>query len=76
MTIIMHDLAGADPDLRFSPYCWRIRFALAHKGLPVRPLPGLGGEDVPSAEAGAGRPAQPAESLDSIWNGLVKMLGG
>jgi glutathione S-transferase len=39
MTIIMHDLAGADPDLRFSPYCWRIRFALAHKGLPVETIP-------------------------------------
>jgi glutathione S-transferase len=39
MTIIMHDLAGADPDLRFSPYCWRSRFALAHKGLPVETLP-------------------------------------
>jgi glutathione S-transferase len=35
----MHDLAGADPDLRFSPYCWRIRFALAHKGLPVQTVP-------------------------------------
>jgi glutathione S-transferase len=39
MSIIMHDLAGADPDLRFSPYCWRTRFALAHKGLPVETLP-------------------------------------
>jgi glutathione S-transferase len=39
MTIIMHDLAGADPALRFSPYCWRIRFALAHKGLPVETIP-------------------------------------
>ncbi len=39
MTIIMHDLAGADPDLRFSPYCWRTRFALAHKGLPVETIP-------------------------------------
>ena len=39
MSIIMHDLAGADPDLRFSPYCWRIRFALAHKGLPVETIP-------------------------------------
>ena len=39
MTIIMHDLAGADPELRFSPYCWRIRFALAHKGLPVETIP-------------------------------------
>ena len=35
----MHDLAGADPALRFSPYCWRIRFALAHKGLPVETMP-------------------------------------
>src|SRR5271156_1460867 len=39
MSIIMHDLAGADPDLRFSPYCWRTRFALAHKGLPVETIP-------------------------------------
>ena len=39
MTIIMHDLAGADPALRFSPYCWRTRFALAHKGLPVETIP-------------------------------------
>ena len=35
----MYDLAGADPDLRFSPYCWRTRFALAHKGLPVETIP-------------------------------------
>jgi glutathione S-transferase len=39
MSIIMHDLAGADPDLRFSPYCWRTRFALAHKGMPVETIP-------------------------------------
>jgi glutathione S-transferase len=39
MTILLHDLAGADPDLRFSPYCWRTRFALAHKGLPVETIP-------------------------------------
>jgi glutathione S-transferase len=39
MSIILYDLAGADPDLRFSPYCWRIRFALAHKGLPVETVP-------------------------------------
>lgn len=39
MTITLYDLAGADPDLRFSPYCWRTRFALAHKGLPVATVP-------------------------------------
>ena len=32
----LFDLAGADEHRRFSPYCWRIRLALAHKGLPVR----------------------------------------
>jgi glutathione S-transferase len=39
MSIVLYDLAGADPDVRFSPYCWRIRFALAHKGLPVETVP-------------------------------------
>src|SRR4051812_12760581 len=39
MSIVMYDLAGADPDVRFSPYCWRARFALAHKGLPVETVP-------------------------------------
>jgi glutathione S-transferase len=34
--IELYELAGADPALRFSPYCWRIRMALAHKGLEAR----------------------------------------
>jgi glutathione S-transferase len=29
----LYELAGADPDLRFSPHCWKTRMALAHKGL-------------------------------------------
>lgn len=33
MPIEMWDLAGADEAVRFSPYCWRIKMALAHKGL-------------------------------------------
>lgn len=39
MSVRMYDLAGADPRLRFSPYCWRIRMALAHKGLQVETVP-------------------------------------
>jgi glutathione S-transferase len=35
----LYDLAGAEPDRRFSPYCWRIRLALAHKKLPVETIP-------------------------------------
>jgi len=38
MSIRMYDLAGADPARRFSPYCWRIRMALAHKGLEVETI--------------------------------------
>jgi glutathione S-transferase len=37
--IRLHDLAGADPALRFSPYCWRTKLALAHKGLDFEALP-------------------------------------
>jgi glutathione S-transferase len=35
----LYDLAGAEPDRRFSPYCWRIRLALAHKKLTVETIP-------------------------------------
>jgi glutathione S-transferase len=35
----LYDLAGADPDVRFSPYCWRTRMALAHKNLAVETVP-------------------------------------
>jgi glutathione S-transferase len=34
--IDFYELTGADPNLRFSPYCWRIRMALAHKSLNAR----------------------------------------
>ena len=36
---VLYDLAGAEPERRFSPYCWRTRMALAHKGLEVRTVP-------------------------------------
>ena len=39
MTIQLYDLAGQDDECRFSPYCWRVRMALAHKGLAVETLP-------------------------------------
>ncbi|OYV34260.1 MAG: glutathione S-transferase [Rhodospirillales bacterium 20-64-7] len=34
MRRLLYDLAGADDMLRFSPYCWRTKLALAHKNLP------------------------------------------
>jgi glutathione S-transferase len=37
--IDFYELAGADQAVRFSPYCWRVRMALAHKGVEARALP-------------------------------------
>ena len=39
MAITLYDLAGAEDDRRFSPYCWRIRMALKHKGLEFESVP-------------------------------------
>ena len=38
MTITLYELVGRD-DRRFSPYCWRTRMALAHKGLDYETVP-------------------------------------
>ncbi|HTV87896.1 MAG TPA: glutathione S-transferase family protein [Stellaceae bacterium] len=39
MPITLYDLAGEEADRRFSPFCWRTRMALAHKGLDVETVP-------------------------------------
>jgi glutathione S-transferase len=39
MAITLYDLAGAEAERRFSPFCWRSRMALAHKGLAVETVP-------------------------------------
>jgi glutathione S-transferase len=39
MPITLYDLAGANPALRFSPYCWRTKLALRHKGLDYETIP-------------------------------------
>lgn len=38
MSLKLYELVGAD-DRRFSPYCWRVRMALAHKGLEAELIP-------------------------------------
>ena len=35
----LYELAGADPEVRFSPHCWKTRMALAHKGLDPAAVP-------------------------------------
>ena len=39
MMITLYDLAGAEAERRFSPFCWRTKMALAHKGLAVETVP-------------------------------------
>jgi glutathione S-transferase len=39
MAIQLYDLAGAEDDRRFSPYCWRVKMALKHKGLDFEAIP-------------------------------------
>lgn len=51
----LFDLAGADDNRRFSPYCWRVRLALAHKGLPVETVPWRFTEKDRIAASGQGR---------------------
>ena len=51
----LYDLAGAEEDRRFSPFCWRTRLALAHKGLPVATIPWRFSEKQRLAPTGQGR---------------------
>ncbi len=39
MTRKLYELTGSEDDRRFSPYCWRIVMALAHKGLEFEGIP-------------------------------------
>lgn len=55
MSRTLYDLAGAEPDRRFSPYCWRTKLALAHKGLDVDTVPWRFNEKGVIAFSGQGR---------------------
>jgi len=55
MTITLYDLAGAEADRRFSPFCWRTRMAIAHKGLAVETVPWRFTEKDVLAPTGQGR---------------------
>lgn len=54
MTIQIYELCGADPDHLFSPHCWKVRMAVAHKGLPWKTIP-VPFTKVASTEAGESR---------------------
>lgn len=39
MSFLLYDLAGAEDDRRFSPFCWRTKLCLKHKGLDFETVP-------------------------------------
>jgi glutathione S-transferase len=39
MSLKLYDLALADPEIRPSPYCWTVKFAVVHKGLEFETVP-------------------------------------
>src|SRR6185437_346125 len=51
----LYELAGAEDDRRFSPFCWRARLALAHKGLQAKTVPWRFTEKDRIAPSGQGR---------------------
>ncbi|RJT34281.1 glutathione S-transferase family protein [Mesorhizobium waimense] len=51
MTILFYDLVGRDSARPFSPHCWKIAMALAHKGLTSSSVPTRFLE-VPNVEGG------------------------
>ena len=55
MTIKLFDLCGIDEDLRFSPFVWRTKLALKHKGLDFETIPWRFQEKDVLAPSGQGR---------------------
>jgi glutathione S-transferase len=55
MAIKLYDLAGAESERRFSPFCWRTKMALAHKSLEFETIPWRYADKPKIAFAGAER---------------------
>lgn len=54
MSIVLHELVGADAARPFSPHCWKAVMALAHKGLDFERNP-VCFTDVPKVEDGVSK---------------------
>ncbi|MGD9602396.1 MAG: glutathione S-transferase family protein [Gammaproteobacteria bacterium] len=67
MSIQLYDLAGADPRLLFSPFSWRVRMALLHKGLEFEVVPWR--FSAREAIAASGHPSVPVIRDGDTWVG-------
>lgn len=89
MTLKLYELCGANSNHLFSPHCWKIRMALAHKGLPFEsistPFTGVAGVEngekrrVPVLRDGATvveESFEIARYLDEKYPDAPALLGG
>ena len=65
MTIVLYDLVGHDVARPFSPHCWKIKMALAHKGLDATKVPTRFLE-VPKVEGGVSKTVPVIRDGDNI----------
>lgn len=65
MTITLYELAAKNPKLVFSPYCWRTRMSLLHKGLEFDAKPWFFADKSGTAETGYDR--VPVINHDGKW---------
>lgn len=66
MTIQIYDLA-VEGDRRMSPFCWRIKLALAHKGLDFETVP-VGFMDIPRLHDGEFKTVPIMETGEMVMN--------
>lgn len=67
MTIQLYDLVGQDATRPFSPHCWKVKMALAHKGLDYESIP-TGFLDIPKIENGLGKIIPVLRDGDKVIN--------
>jgi len=67
-SLMLYELAGADPALRFSPQCWKVRMALAHKNLTADGIPWRFVEKDVIAFTGQGAVPVLLHGEEAIWD--------
>lgn len=65
MTVLLYDLVGRDPARPYSPHCWKVAMALAHKGLDFESVPTTFVE-VPKVEGGVSRTVPVIRDGDAV----------
>ena len=65
MTVKLFELTGKDPDIMFSPFCWRTRMSVLHKGLDFELVPWYFSDKSTTQEAGF--ETVPTINDDGVW---------